>query len=592
MSVNDLLGVQLHYVDSPAQAERFLSWLGERRPVLAIDTETTGLEWWTPHFTRMVQFGDGQEGWALSVRDWRGVIAEALRRLREWRQPTAWHNVKFDYHALEVEGLALPDKRHAHDTYVMDHLLDPPASHRLKDILQRSYGDIATVGDRMLKLAFAEHKWSWATVPPELPAYWAYAAMDTVLTARLAEMRWPKVQAYRPSYEREMAAMWIMYDCESRGMRVDPTYAEMLMNQWLLQAAGLTESLQADGIKNPNSNKQITQVLEAAGWEPDEYTPSGNPKLDKAVLAELRRVFPGDIADRLLTLRRLLKWSKAYLEPFAKSGGRVHPSIRTLGARTGRESISGPPLQQLPAKGAGGKWIRTAVLPEEGHALYAIDYDGQELRYFAHVSGSQSMIRAFNEGLDPHNYAASLGLNKPIDQVTKDERAPFKNFRYGRLYGAGLEKLAVTSGTTVAVMEDVARAMDTAFPEEKPFARQLEQVAKERWADEGVPYVMSLGGRRIVGEGDKLYALLNYLIQGSCADLLKEKKIALAAAGLAEYIVIPVHDELLFSFPKAEGEEMAREAAGIMEELERFKVPMTVDVTGPLDNWGEKYGDE
>ena len=53
-------------------AEEFLRWLGQRRPgILAIDTETTGLDWWTPHFTRLVQFGDAETGWTLSVRDWR-----------------------------------------------------------------------------------------------------------------------------------------------------------------------------------------------------------------------------------------------------------------------------------------------------------------------------------------------------------------------------------------------------------------------------------------------------------------------------------------------------------------------------------------
>lgn len=578
----------LTLVDDVPTAERFLSWLGERRPVLAIDTETTGLEWWTPHFTRLVQFGDGEQGWAVSVRDWRGVIAIALDRIKD--EPVVYHNAKFDAHALEVEGLTVPEHRRSHDTYIMHHLLDPGNRHDLKGLLEQRYGDIAGVGSRMLKLRMHDTKTDWATIDERDPVYWAYAALDTVLTARLAEDLWPKVQPWREQYDREMAYLWIMYDAEKRGMRVDPTYAEILRTEWLSRAATLADGLKEEGIKNPNSNKQITDALEAAGWEPDEWTPSGAVKLDKAILLQLQREFPGDMAERILEFRRLLKWSKTYLLPFAESGGTVHPSIRTLGARTGRSSVSGPPIQQLPSKGTGGKLIRQAVLPfAESQRLYAVDYDAQELRLHAHFSNSTHMIEAFRQGIDPHSFTASLAYKVAIEDVQKFQRDPAKNTRYAKLYGAGNPKIAATAGVPVEVIDEVVAAIDAAFPEERVFSETLEAVANQRWADEGIPYVVSSGGRRVIGDGEKLYALLNYLIQGSAADILKDKVIELSAAGLDQHIVIPVHDELLFSFPMDDGDELVREAAGIMEELEAFKVPLTVGASGPFSTWGDHY---
>ncbi|MBM6691450.1 hypothetical protein H9X75_10470, partial [Fusobacterium mortiferum] len=72
--------VQVHLVDSVPAAQQFLAWLSDRRPILAVDVESTGLNWWTPDFTRLVQFGDGRNAYAIPVREWRGVIEQALRQ--------------------------------------------------------------------------------------------------------------------------------------------------------------------------------------------------------------------------------------------------------------------------------------------------------------------------------------------------------------------------------------------------------------------------------------------------------------------------------------------------------------------------------
>lgn len=583
--------LQFRYVETVEDAGAFLDWVRQRRFIIAIDTETTGLDWWTPHFVRLVQFGDVETSWSVSAARWRGVIEQALEYLRDSKQPVAMHNAMFDMHALEDDGYPLPDRRFVHDTLVMDHLIESDADHSLKGMMTRRFGKEASYGQSLLKIEWANTQTDWATIDDRNVVYWAYAGLDTILTAWAAIEKRKLMAPYREAYDREMAYMWIMYDVEKRGMHIDPIHAMQLRNDWMIRAGTLADSLIADGIKNPNSNKQVSDALELAGWEPDEFTPKGAIKLDKAILLQLQEYFPGDIAERLLEYKRLVKWSTAYLEPFANSGGRIHPNIRTLGARTGRSSVSGPPIQQLPSRDVGAYLIRKGVLPEEGDVLYSADYDGQELRMHAHYSNSTQMIQAFADGVDPHTFTASLAYQVAIADVTKAQRAPAKNTRYAKLYGAGNAKIAKTAGVPVEVINGMVEAIDRQFPEERVFNDTLERKARERWADEGRPYVMSWGGRKIMGDGDKLYALLNYLIQGSAADILKAKTVELNAAGLSDHIVIPVHDELLFSFPRDEAADMAHEAVGIMEEREAFKVPLTVDASGPYETWGDKYKD-
>jgi hypothetical protein len=65
-------------VETIDEAQDFMRWMGERRPILAIDTETTGLNWWEPHFLRTTQFGDGEQAWVLPQMWWGKLVKDAV----------------------------------------------------------------------------------------------------------------------------------------------------------------------------------------------------------------------------------------------------------------------------------------------------------------------------------------------------------------------------------------------------------------------------------------------------------------------------------------------------------------------------------
>lgn len=54
------------------------------------------------------------------------------------------------------------------------------------------------------------------------------------------------------------------------------------------------------------------------------------------------------------------------------------------------------------------------------------------------------MLRAFEQGLDIHKFNASVAFNKPIEEVTKNERSISKGITFGILYGSTVKNLALS----------------------------------------------------------------------------------------------------------------------------------------------------
>lgn len=600
MSV-DLSSVQVHYVDSTDAAREMLEWLRNVSEPLAVDTETWGLKWWQTDFTRLIQFGTRDEGWAVGAREWRSVALAACEIVAAGRYPVIFHNAPFDMHALEDDGFAVPNWERVHDTKVLHHLLFPHYNHSLKPISSAKWGPGAVIGDRLMKDRAIELGLGreWWRLPTDEVTYWAYGVLDTILTRRLWDDVHPEVAAkYLPQYEREMATEAIAYRAECRGLRIDRRYTQNLLDEWTVEAVALATQLGAAGIKNPLSNQQVEKILRELEWEPDEFTPKGAAKLDKVVLKQLEKVYPG-IATPLMRYKRITKWSTVYLEKFlndADANGYVHASINTMEARTGRMSITGPPLQTLPS---GDPAIRTCVLPEDGHRLWAVDYQAQEAREFVNDAEDMVLATVINNGGDLYTYMAQIVFGDPSIDKSHPLRGMFKIMVLAFFYGAGVARLSSITDLPESEVFEILKRLFYLFPSITDMTGdyaiggsnrgKFARAASQRLADEGLAYILTPGGRRFSMEEDAVYKAVNGRMQGGGADVLKDAICRLDAAGLADNIVVPVHDELVFQFPEGpEGAEQAREAASIMEDR-TFFVPLLTELSGPLTDWGMKY---
>ena len=92
-------------------------------------------------------------------------------------------------------------------------------------------------------------------------------------------------------------------------------------------------------------------------------------------------------------------------------------------------------------------------------------------------------------------------------------------------------------------------------------------------------------GRILALDRDRTYAAINYMIQSTAADVLKNAMEALFTGGLGEYLLMPVHDELIAQAPTEDAEDVAR---AIRETMATKVGEMVLDSDGVVYgfSWG------
>ena len=604
---DNLQDVQLHLIDNVDKAREFLSWLGERRPhnAIAIDTETGelpggvrdhALSPWHGQL-RLVQVGDGKQGWAIPWKEWSGVFYEAMSK---FDGPIVCHNIAFEARWFDIQSdWKLPWHR-AHDTMIMAHIIDPLGSGALKRLAALHVDRRAVALQESLDIELIKNGWTWGTVPTNFQPYWAYGALDTVLTMRIWEMFYEKCGPggpYNKAYELEMATRRIVTRMEINGARIDLDYSRKKFDELTAYSESVkTWAKQTYNGASISSNMQLVRLFEGLGAEITEFTPTGNKAVTKDQL-KLLTITGNDevrnLAEITLKQRKADKLANTYFLNFINDNvnGFVHPSVKTLGARTSRMSIQNPALQTLPK---GDDTVRTAFIPkDEDHVIITSDLDQVEFRMFASLSNDPNLISLFNRadatGSDPFTEIGREIYNDPSMQRSDKRRNLIKGTVYGRLYGAGVAKQALTAGVAEPQMRTVSDSLDTRFPGMAVFQKQIEDAGMRRLRAEGQGYVYTWTGRRLPCDEDRVYSLLNYLIQGGAAEVFKSNLVKLDQADLTEYLIVPVHDEIVLNAPRKDAQEIMKVVQECMTTREGWAVPLTAGIDGPLENWGVKY---
>jgi len=292
---------------------------------------------------------------------------------------------------------------------------------------------------------------------------------------------------------------------------------------------------------NPGSRKHIEHCLRAKyGWKPEQYTPSGDAKIDESVLAQLPYVEAQKLARSFMLQKRLgqLSEGKNGWMRLVDDDGKLRHTINTLGCVTGRCSSFGPNLQQVPAiRAAYGRECRELFTVPADYALIGADLSGIELRCLAHfLPDGGEYGRQILEG-DIHQVNAdNMGISRPHAKVVQ----------YAMLYGSGDARLGNILGKGAKEGRDLKQAYFKANPAFAVLMRQIKDALKRRG------HLIGLDGRQLTVRSE--HGALNVLLQ-SAAALIAKKWVQLVdqeikRQGLDAQLIAFVHDEIEIQTPQ------------------------------------------
>lgn len=364
---------------------------------------------------------------------------------------------------------------------------------------------------------------------------------------------------------------------------------------------------------NPTSRDHISdRLIKLRGWRPVEFGKDGKPTIDDAVLSRLPYPEAKVLAEYLMVQKRigqLAEGKEAWLK--VERGGRIHGSVISNGAVTGRMTHMHPNVAQVPKVGKPyGKECRALFMASTGFTLVGCDADALELRclagYLARFDGGAYIRTVLDgdkaNGTDMHSVnCRALGMDPKGLYEVNGEMLPgreiAKTWFYAWAYGAGPYKLGCILGATGSE-DDIKRrgaAAAKRFLRGLPAIGKLLEKIKEKVERDG--YLRAVDGRKLTVRS--AHAALNTLLQSAGAIFMKRALVildnTLQEAGLEpgrDYeFVANIHDEWQIEVRPEHVElvkQTAADAIRLAGEYYSFRCPLAGNADeGP--NWAATH---
>lgn len=565
----------------------------------------------------------------------KAILQDILRK-----QVCLFHNAAFDLMvAWKWLNVAIPPWERIHDTLFLVFLQDPHAKTlSLKPSAERYLGEPPTEQDELREHLLSrgvirrnQKDWGAYISKGHADVVGRYAIGDVERTLRLWEHLHPRMtEGMKTAYDRERKLLPILLRNEQEGIRLDYEallIAERRYARAFRKADRLIRRKLGAPRLNIDSNEDLAEVLKATGVVREfKKTPTGKDSVAKKSLTV--DMFTDREVFQLLGYRnRLATALGTFIQPWLRLGAgkaRVHTSwnqVRSTetggftGTRTGRLSCS-PNFQNIPKTWEGFEQpeglpplplMRRFILPDEGHVFLHRDYSQQELRVLAHFE-DDILCDAYRKDprLDIHTF---VGNEIRILTGITLARGQVKILVFGMIYGMGLARLSEALKVDLDMARKVKWALRAAIPglndlENRLKARAKEELPIRTWG--GRLYrceepTLVTGGETAVetpnGWGTVVanpvhrpevrtyeYKMLNYLVQGSSADMTKEAIIRYDAAKVHGRFLVTVHDEINISCPKKYAKKEMEILKAVMEGVEFDVQMLTEGKMGP--NWG------
>lgn len=397
--------------------------------------------------------------------------------------------------------------------------------------------------------------------------------------------------------EIEMPLVYVLYDMEQRGIRVNREALKEYGDHLATRIAELEQKIydEVGEVFNINSPKQLGVILFEKLRLPFAKKTKTGYSTNAEILDKLR--CEHEVVGMILEYRQLTKLKSTYadgLAAYIQKDERIHGKFNQTITATGRISSTEPNLQNIPIRMELGRQIRKVFIPEDGYIFLDADYSQIELRVLAAMSDDERLVKAYQENQDIHRITASEVFHTPFEEVTSLQRSNAKAVNFGIVYGISAFSLGQDLNITKKEADSYIHKYFETYPKVKPFLDDLVAKAKE----DG--YVTTLlNRRRPVPElassnfmqrafGERI--AMNSPIQGTAADIIKIAMIhvnrKLTELGLKSRLILQIHDELLIETHLSEVDQVSAILKEEMESAITLKVPMKAEVNQGTD-WYE-----
>lgn len=596
---------------------------------------------------RLVQIARGETAYLYDMSDpeqremARGILADGRLEFvthSRYDANTAWWSLGVDLRgrlrdSFLLACLVYPGGHHPHglkplSTRHIDGDLEA-AEAELHRVFKETYGGNK---DNYLERGYLE-------LDVHHPAYELYSALDAVYCLRLYHELKKRQMVTGKVFFQQQKESDILGGSSIRGMMVDRERTEHLRAEAQANVDEANRRMR-ELLGVPAGSIKVGQWLEEQGVDLVERTDSGGPKLDKHVLKVLVPKYDEDTkVGQVLRARFLRAQSsnrKANLDNFLKFSefdGFVHPDFKTAIAATGRMSITDPAMQTL-SKEEGEDSLRGCFVARPGYVFIGADFDSQEMKLAAALSGDHELARRIATGADMHELAARAIVGEERwASMTPEQRKKTRNTlgktgNFACLYGVGGFGFAKQTGQDVWA-EAVCRNWDGTdlevlgtFPtmdEAFEFANQhgyawaraagpAADAVKAWWGQYPELSAWNEENKRktknhewpdgciTLDSGRKLpvefaHATSNFKVQGTGRDITGTA-IRLYDQKFPDTLALVIHDELLAEVP----EDRVDEGLAALNEAMNFtflsKVednPIPMDITATAEVLGQRW---
>ena len=563
-----------------------------------------------------------------------------LMEVMSKRKALVGYNLKFDLRFLENDGLDIGNIELIDGMILVRLTADSTVKElALTKTIQRFYGDKAAQYDIDTKKYLRSNKWhkDFSEAPPEILG--EYCEQDVYWTYKLYADCLRKIQQ---SGQTDILALQyeltkVLYLMENRGVRIDTEYArqakENILNRQVEVAASVYKL--AGREFNIRSTQEVGEVFNSLGIQSTVMTPKGKESWSEGALVQINHPIAGLVRQH----RALEKLASTYLEPYIELPV-LHTSFCNWGTLTGRLSSRNPNLQNIPrthfklkdtqltdeertiVKGRieaviatkGGSFstdlsnevldtwgfigdesyddsdeeqvsIRRLFVPRDNYTLVSFDYSQMEVRVFlSYLQNKEIEDLLQRDDVDFHGETAKIAFD--LDETHpeyKFYRQMAKSITFGIIYGIGSQKLSQQLRTTQGEAAQYKKTYLDSIQGSREFIRGVMSAVEERG------WIKNKYGRVYKVPSEMSYKGVNYLVQGTSADILNERLIA-----VHEYledkksnVLLQVHDEIICEIHNSEFPEIPNQIADLMEQ-NSLGIPLFVDREVCYPSWANK----